>query len=103
MIRDHNSRIRFFQLKNHTEYDILNVSIRITSVIVGVLLVAKEVSLSAWLTLLARSCEFVSAILIFFKEVDYMRNVLVMVGKGVSGVSYADMGIRDSSCIGTPL
>ena len=32
-----------------------------------------------------------------------MRNVLVMVGKGVSGVSYADMGIRDSSCIGTPL
>lgn len=81
-----------FQLINSMEYDILSAPTRITSVIIGVLLVAKEVPLSAWLTLLARLCEFVSAILTFFKEVDYMRNVLVMVGKGVSGVACADMG-----------
>lgn len=66
-------------------------------------MVAKEVSLSAWLTLLVRSCEFVSAIMTFCKEVDYMKNVLVMVGKGVSGVSCAGMGFRDGNCISTLL
>lgn len=60
-------------------------------VIVGVLLVAKESSLSAWLTLLTQLCEFASAFLNFFREVDCMRNVLATVGKGVCGVTYADM------------
>ena len=60
--------------------------IKIISAFVGVLLVVAEVCLSAWLTLLARMCDFGIALLSYFKEVDCMKKVLAVVGKGVSGV-----------------
>ena len=57
--------------------------------IVGVLLVMADGSLSAWLTLLARLCDVALAIMNFFKGVDWMKKVLALVGKGVSGVPNA--------------
>ena len=61
--------------------------IKIISAFVGVLLVVADGSLSAWLTLLARMCDFAIALLNCFKEVDCMKKVLAVVGKGVSGVT----------------
>lgn len=55
----------------------------------GVLLVIADGSLSAWLTLLARLCDIALAIMNFFKGADWMKKVLVLVGKSVSGVPYA--------------
>jgi len=46
-------------------------------------------SLSAWLTFLARLCDIALAIMNFFKGADWMKKVLALVGKGVSGVPYA--------------
>lgn len=62
-------------------------SVVITLAFVGVLLVFADGSLSAWLTLLARLCDFAVALLNFFKEVDCMKKVLAVVGKGASGVT----------------
>jgi hypothetical protein len=50
-------------------------------------LVITDGSLSAWLTLLARLCDFAIALLNCFKEVNCMKKVLAVVGKGVSGVA----------------
>lgn len=61
--------------------------IKIIPAFVGVLLVVANGSLSAWLTLLARMCDFAIALLRYFKEVDCMKKVLAVVGKGVSGVT----------------
>ena len=61
--------------------------IKIIPAFVGVLLVVADGSLSAWLTLLARMCDFAIALLSYFKEVDCMKKVLAVVGKGVSGVT----------------
>ena len=47
--------------------------IKIISPFVGVLLVIADGSLSAWLTLLARMCDFGIALLRYFKEVDCMK------------------------------
>ena len=58
-----------------------------TLALVGVLLVFADGSLSAWLTLLARLCDFAIALLNCFKEVNCMKKVLAVVGKGVSGVA----------------
>ena len=58
-----------------------------TLALVGVLLVIADGSLSAWLTLLARLCDFAIALLNCFKEVNCMKKVLAVVGKGVSGVA----------------
>lgn len=55
--------------------------------IISVLLVIEESSLSAWLTILARLCDFAVALLNFFEEANCMKKVLALVGKGVSGVS----------------
>ena len=57
--------------------------------IVGVLLVMADGSLSAWLTLLARLCDVALSTMNFFKGADWMKKVLALVGKGVSGVPYA--------------
>ena len=57
--------------------------------LVGVLLVMADGSLSAWLTFLARLCDIALAIMNFFKGADWMKKVLALVGKGVSGVPYA--------------
>ena len=57
--------------------------------IVGVLLVMADGSLSSWLTLLARLCDVALTIMNFFKGADWMKKVLALVGKGVSGVPYA--------------
>ena len=65
-------------------------SVSVTLAVVGVLLVIADGSLSAWLTLLARLCDFAIALLNFFKEVDGMKKVLALVGKGVNGVPCAD-------------
>ena len=62
-------------------------SVSVTLAVVGVLLVIADGSLSAWLTLLARMCDFAIALLNCFKEVDCMKKVLAVVGKGVSGVT----------------
>ena len=59
------------------------------SAIVGVLLVMADGSLSAWLTLITRLCDVALAIMNFFKGADWMKKVLALVGKGVSGVPYA--------------
>ena len=64
--------------------------ILVTLALVGVLLVFADGSLSAWLTLLARLCDFAIALLNCFKEVNCMKKVLAVVGKGVSGVPCAD-------------
>lgn len=61
--------------------------IKIIPAFVGVLLVVADGSLSAWLTLLARMCDFAIALLSYFKEVACMKKVLAVVGKGVSGVT----------------
>ena len=61
--------------------------IKIIPAFVGVLLVVADGSLSAWLTLLARMCDFGIALLSYFKEVDCMKKVLAVVRKGVSGVT----------------
>lgn len=61
--------------------------ILVTLALVGVLLVFADGSLSAWLTLLARLCDFAIALLNCFKEVNCMKKVLAVVGKGVSGVA----------------
>lgn len=61
--------------------------IKIIPAFVDVLLVVADGSLSAWLTLLARMCDFAIALLSYFKEVDCMKKVLAVVGKGVSGVT----------------
>ena len=61
--------------------------ISIIPAFVDVLLVVADGSLSAWLTLLARMCDFGIALLRYFKEVDCMKKVLAVVGKGVSGVT----------------
>ena len=61
--------------------------IKIIPAFVDVLLVVADGSLSAWLTLLARMCGFAIALLSYFKEVDCMKKVLAVVGKGVSGVT----------------
>ena len=61
--------------------------IKIIPAFVGVLLVVADGSLSAWLTLLARMCDFAIALSSYFKEVDCMKKVLAVVGKGVSGVT----------------
>lgn len=58
-----------------------------TLALVGVLLVITDGSLSAWLTLLARLCDFAIALLNCFREVNCMEKVLAVVGKGVSGVT----------------
>ena len=74
-----------------------------TLAVVGVLLVIADGSLSAWLTLLARLCDFAIALLNFFKEVDGMKKVLALVGKGVNGVPCADPSSQCNFCIGTSL
>ena len=61
--------------------------ILVTLALVGVLLVFADGSLSAWLTLLARLCDFAIALLNCFREVNCMKKVLAVVGKGVSGVT----------------
>jgi len=56
-------------------------------------------SLSAWLTFLARLCDIALAIMNFFKGADWMKKVLALVGKGVSGVPYAGPSAGSSYCI----
>ena len=56
-------------------------------VVISVLLAVAEGTPVTWLSVFKSSLDFVQAMLELIKEDDVMKNVLAMVGNGVSGVA----------------
>ena len=56
-------------------------------VVISVLLAVAEGTPVAWLSAFKSSLDFIQAVLELIKEDDVMKNVLAMVGNGVSGVA----------------